>query len=391
MITLMSDVTDLKALLIPNLLEVERAWSALTDWQGLQMRFVRAISELRTCSEATRSATADEWREAARHWEEFFDPATQASLNSDAYTLQSAPSGAKLPRFKEFVKVAAMLVVDESAMNVDRMRFSHAAGPDGLEADLRRRAWGRLLIPDRYVCGYARTTVALVDQATNPVSGFLGLLELTILNEGTGVVCPHPACDVDVPESFAESMRVAFSAALTISDPQKTSSSEFAIHENSRPRIAAATCDGVWLLSRLSGTSWSGEPLDPPTGASAGGAATRGWWHALNEKYPDDELVVIAEIARHVSQGLGDPPADYQLHGVDVDGTDHSADRTGTWVRAKVEAVARDKRFDTIVMVDDEKANHRFISDEFVKRLNRQFDADVRIVWLGKGETLFRD
>ena len=97
--------------------------------------------------------------------------------------------------------------------------------------------------------------------------------------------------------------------------------------------------DGRWRVQR--GAPFEGRlraGCDSWTVARAGGAAARGWWHALNNQIPDAEVVVLAQIA---------------ADGRSLDPVSH--------VAPKVEAIVEDgikadghPAFDTIVVVGDD-------------------------------------
>jgi hypothetical protein len=98
--------------------------------------------------------------------------------------------------------------------------------------------------------------------------------------------------------------------------------------------------DLSWELSR-SLVCWniklndqSDRALEPLDGDSLSGAAARGFWFARHGKVPDDGVIVLARLAAPGSPGHG-----YLLREV-------------TGVEAKVQAIAADGRFDTIVVAD---------------------------------------
>ena len=118
--------------------------------------------------------------------------------------------------------------------------------------------------------------------------------------------------------------------------------------------------DGRWGVRR-------GPPFTPASsrglrlvdGASAGGAAARGWWHVLRNQIPDAEIVVLAQVA---ADGRSLEPVNY--------------------VGPKVEAIVREgvrpddhPAFDTIVVVGDDA--RREAEDALGSNANR-----IRVVLL---------
>jgi hypothetical protein len=169
----------------------------------------------------------------------------------------------------------------------------------------------RLIAPSRAV----EIPIALVDGSAK--TAFIATLTLELMPGGTGEIAPHlgAAFDTIYHTAFEVSLERAW-------------------------RMAGGThanVDGRWWLRRgTSFTSSSGTiALDAVDGPSAGGAAARGWWHLLNEKVPDPEIVVMAQISK-----------------------DEASFETVDYVSQKALAVATEGRtpeghlaFDTIVVV----------------------------------------
>jgi hypothetical protein len=166
----------------------------------------------------------------------------------------------------------------------------------------------------------AHVPIALYD--TEEKRGFLATLTLELLPGGIGEVADHPgsAFDTELHDLFVDSIARAWRMA-------------------SEATPEAPPMDGRWHVRR-------GPPFTPASsrglrlvdGASAGGAAARGWWHVLRNQIPDAEIVVLAQVA---ADGRSLEPVNF--------------------VGPKVEAIVREgvrpdgqPAFDTIVVVGDD-------------------------------------
>jgi hypothetical protein len=164
--------------------------------------------------------------------------------------------------------------------------------------------------------------------------GFMLTLRLELMEGGTGGVLHHPedAFVTIVDEGFNDSMRDAWQAACKLA----------------AEKGAPLHCDARWRL--LTGWSWDKSkrddlvPAEVANDTSASGAAARGWWYALSNKVPDEEIVVLAQ-----SDAVGG------LTPV-------------TGITAKVAAIAASERFDTIAVTTE---NYRE-AVEAVKKLGRE-------------------
>lgn len=154
-----------------------------------------------------------------------------------------------------------------------------------------------------------RVPVALSDEILRS-TGAIATLDLEVLEPGGGQVFPHPKDSLRTHPhvDFEASMQQAWTAAKTLV-------------RRDAPDILR---DGRWRLEM------GGHPVSEVSGRSASGAAAWGWWFALQGKMPDAELIVIAQI-----------DAEGVLSGVDPRG-----------IGPKVQAIACDDRFDTIVGAD---------------------------------------
>jgi hypothetical protein len=352
----MSALAELDSLLYPKPFEIGAAWKRLTDWDALFDLCRRGLGEMREqeLDGESRLSVAERWTEASRYWVEYFDTDTQRSLNSDDYALRTAPTGPALTRFRQFMALTAMLALrpevgtDSSSLSaaLREKPFSDMAP----QHRARLSAWGRLLtgVIERRV----NVAVPLVNAHVTPPKGFLGRLELTVLTQGTNTVYQHPADPVDAHETFATALRLAWQAAAD--DGER---------------------DGVWRLFGVTQSpDWAGQPLASPAGSSAGMAAARGWWHALHGREPDPDVVASGEIAPGHPLRPEDPdPQSFGFRGIE----NGASDEDEGWVRAKVEAVADDPRFDTLVMVDDERGNRAI-----VEQMRPDLRASLRVVWL---------
>jgi hypothetical protein len=141
-------------------------------------------------------------------------------------------------------------------------------------------------------------------------TGCLADLELEVLEAGAGVIFHHPrdAFSTDLQDGFIASMADAWNAAYELA---------------SRQGADVLRRGGRYRLTR------DGNPLPEVRGRSAGGAAARGWWHALHGKIPDQGVIVLTDVG---SSG--------ELTGV-------------RGVTEKVQAIMAAKRcFNTIVVAD---------------------------------------
>jgi hypothetical protein len=198
----------------------------------------------------------------------------------------------------------------------------------------------------RYLWGWVRTFLdapvrssATVDvaHADQTVDDRVVSLHLEVLKGGIDDVFLHPAdaLRTHCMDRFADAMGQAWKAA--------------------RGRVegeSAVKCCGRYRVLK-NGEAFCRE-LD---GTSAGGAAFRGWYHALKGQVPDPEVIVLAALKLdREGRAIGLEP---------VDGLDR-----------KVEAIdgLRPIRHDTIVVADHEQA------EEVARILKKKESDDVRVV-----------
>lgn len=114
--------------------------------------------------------------------------------------------------------------------------------------------------------------VALCDNDEAVKRGFLASLELELLSDGCGRLASRPATAFDTIyyRHFDDSMRSAWQAARAAA-------------------TSSAAWDGLWRVV-------SHNALKSVDGPSASGAAARGWWYLLEEKIPDPEVIVLAQV-----------------------------------------------------------------------------------------------
>ncbi len=198
---------------------------------------------------------------------------------------------------------------------VDRVCFALADTPEFIEHD-KKWAWGCIrTFLDVPIRGRpVHVPVALVDESKG--TGFLTTLVLEVLDGSAGEIFHHPA-DAFMTyfdQEFGDSMHNAWMAAKKLA--QKEGSN--------------VLCDGRWRLLR------EGQPIPKVKGPSASGAAAWGWQFVITGKVPDTGVIVVAQVDEHDVT---------QLKGVDG-------------VSAKVEAIAKDESFNTIVVAskDNEEA-----------------------------------
>jgi hypothetical protein len=357
-----SALADLDALLYPPARFALAAWSALTDWPRLTANIAAALLDI---PPGDGAVVADRWLRCRDEWRLFWSAERQRDFNSNLLAKNAAPSGEALSEFLDRLTVAASLARDRDAA-------SAAGRPHGLNesANERVRAWTRLVAPGG-IGASVSVPVALVDLGEQSPQGVVALLELTLLENGCGAVCRHPDWTANVAEEFTDSMTTAWEAArgAIAGDPRVPSA-----ESSSAPR-AAVDFDGVWRIHSLADSVEisPGRPIPEARGTSAGGAALRGWWHLLRGLTPDDGVIVCAEV-RQFARG-------YQLCAVAEDGrTTASPGRAGEWLEAKVAAVARDTRFDRLVLVKDGNAE-RIVADALTSLSSARTTVDVR--WLG--------
>lgn len=168
--------------------------------------------------------------------------------------------------------------------------------------------------------------VALSDELQS--AGTLATLVLELVKPGGGQVFHHPAEDAlrtYAHPDFVQAMQEAWEAAKMLAARDN--------EENTRGTKEEVVCDGHWRL--LQGD----QPVREVRGGSASGAAALGWHHLLNGTVPDPGVIVLAQIAR-------------DLHAPGQTSR-FMLEKVGS-VPAKVEKIAYDGRFDTIVVADDE-------------------------------------
>ena len=196
-----------------------------------------------------------------------------------------------------------------------------ASKPYGCPFPSITRAWAwdvtrTLLRATRRVVFRCEVTVA----GTSRGQGVLPTLTLEVLEPGSGEVVhdPEDAFHTYADDDFLTSMQKAWGGALVLAQ-----------------KDARRVRDGRWSLRQ--GREQGSKPVEVANGCSASGAAALGWWHVLMGTVPDAGVIVIAQVDAMGQDGI------IRLKGVD--------DRGGF---AKVQAIAQDPRFDTIVVASDE-------------------------------------
>lgn len=198
----------------------------------------------------------------------------------------------------------------------DNLHFPESAHP-GFIAGREAWAWLCLRTLSDARSHTIEIPVALLEkeEVDDKETGFAAGLTLEVLPGGLGRVAHHPAdlLATQFDDTFATAIQEAWEAA----------------HNLARAAgLDVQDCDGRWRLRR------GGRPVAQVRGRSASGAAVLGWWLALQSKQPDAELVVLAQVKPGPTEG-------YVLAGVNG-------------LAAKARAVAGAKRFDTIVVADEE-------------------------------------
>jgi hypothetical protein len=226
----------------------------------------------------------------------------------------------------------AELYPDLYSTDIDLVRFKLANLPDFVQSD-KSWSWGciRTFLDAPIHSRPVQVPAALWNKDKD--AGFLVFLVLEVLTGG-GEVFPHPA-DLFTTRflpTFSNSIRLAWVAAQTMVQGHP---------EESQEQQRARSCyDGRW---RVLGDRKRFSNPTPISGSSAGGAATWGWYFALQNKIPDAGVIVLAEV-RSPSSAAGQ----YTL-----------AEVTG--VSAKVKAIVKANRttpsgatrIDTIVVASD--------------------------------------
>jgi hypothetical protein len=191
--------------------------------------------------------------------------------------------------------------------------------------------------------------VALSDEIQS--AGTLATLVLAVATPGDGQVFHHPAdaaLRTYAHEDFVDAMQVAWIAAKELARKAKERALAKAMTEKEavakgtaaeraskekekdyRETGAGLVCDGYWRLVQ------GKQPVREVRGRSASGAAALGWYHLLNGTTPDADVIVLAQITR-ASASLG------HMH--------LSLLEEVGGVPAKVEAIATDGHYDTIVV-----------------------------------------
>lgn len=168
------------------------------------------------------------------------------------------------------------------------------------------------------------------DGVTGQLIGEIHWLDLEAFERGTGELLQHPidALRTYIYSDFEDSMRDAWKTAK----------------ELAKREADVSFRDGRWRLLA---------PDDRPTlevrGRSAGAAAAWGWYFALLNKFPDDEIVILGQL-------------------------DQGAIRGVTGIEAKVKAIVayakKNGRFDTIVVANGNKEE----AEKALLKALQQFD-----------------
>lgn len=139
-------------------------------------------------------------------------------------------------------------------------------------------------------------------------------LQLAIVSKGSGKLYHHPM------DALFTKIHPSFSGALA--DAWETNV-RFSQIEGDMDDIVK--WNGRWRLLQP-----NGEPVLEIEGRSASAAAARGWWFLLNEKIPDDNIIVMAQVDKYGQfTGVGE-------------------------ISKKVTDVIKDGRFDTILVASEE-------------------------------------
>lgn len=352
--------------------ERDGRWRALIDWHDLFERLKSAVAELSGRSDNERAQHAASWESSVLEWNNCHQSRLEGARTNDpvdyAGLLEKRPQ--RLEEWRKLTRLVgcAAQVVREPLRfspggSADRAVFPGSVAPSS-ETQIWRQLCGRLLIAEP---GTVHSVgVVVLSKVSESIEGeAFGkplLLELTVIGDGTNTVMQHPVDllavlpppaastsdehgeefqeEKEQRDKFTKSMRVAWDAARSL-----------------LPDLGSSA-DGVWRVRWLAehnkadhigsdSRRWAGEVVLEPQGPSAGGAALRGWWHALQKLIPDDEVVVVAEV-NQINNG-------FKLTGVYMG-------PGNTWLIAKLNALAQDARFDTVVVVDDDKGN-RAVAD----------------------------
>jgi hypothetical protein len=216
----------------------------------------------------------------------------------NAGTTSSEGSGDALRRWQVFAQILwcfdeARRIRRMQSRVVDRHRLKEwlpefdASGirryEGSAEADARLEGLSRASMCIRAFLGTRPRragTVPIALYALQQQTGFLASLELELLPEGTGEIALHlgNSFDTSCQLSFERSMGHAWKMAMQAMSP-------------------APVVDGRWHVVPLSTDQSQEQEFLEVSGASAGGAAARGWWHLLNRKVPDDGVVVLARVS----------------------------------------------------------------------------------------------
>jgi hypothetical protein len=148
-------------------------------------------------------------------------------------------------------------------------------------------AWGCirafLKVPRRF-----EVSVPAAVYYSNQEEGKLVRLVLEIMENGGGQAYEHSVDVFNANGKFNESMTLGWEAALRLipQAPQHESDVKNSDRKKENP------FDGRWRIMDW----YTDQPLSKVEGGSAGGAAARGWWYALSEKYPDEGVIVLAGV-----------------------------------------------------------------------------------------------
>lgn len=192
--------------------------------------------------------------------------------------------------------------------------------PEDRSSVTQRRVWIQTFLGARVLAEAAVDFVVAHRISDTKAEGRLLRLNLEIVEGQNTSVGLHPlaAMNTQVGCSFSKAIIQGFTAAQ-----KRLCMNEQVIKGSGRYRITAIT------PTSEPETLFSGH-VD---GASAGGSAFRGWWHALQKLTPDREVVVLASL--DCDSNGGDPG----LNGVDD-------------LEAKVKAIVRHGEHDTIAVAN---------------------------------------
>ena len=317
--------------------ERARIWNELVDGDSFFRELRGAVQDQHDSKLSEFFKTAVKWRDWLYERDPADDVGQFVQLVVGAHRWSNLSSHERTTEIHRVQRQAGVLVGlvwcgRQAARNPDRFRgHVDRAEFEGIDLGVmdkvdRGHLWGwtRSLLVEP-VAKPISVDIAIWGQSMNPQiqeseaearTSEIVQLSLDILEGGINEVFLHPA------DAFCTQCDDVFNAAITTAW----------FTARARQADDNALRSGRYRILR------GGKPIARiVSGGSAGGAAFRGWWHALQNKIPDPELFVLAAISKVDGQ------SSYELQHVDG-------------LEAKVQAIVNLRQHDTIAVANSRDA-----------------------------------